>query len=181
MVHLFKKLLAKSKPSPKNKSSSQESSSLNPSESPPASLLSSEKKHPGILVVVGNESIFSRALIDYAVDMAHRLSYEIIALNTAPLSCETFKLFSSSRKKVCDEFKELAEKNVCAFKKEVEQHNIPFSHVVKFCDTDRAIDELQTEIGDIDFIVSDAQSDHDFEVSTDQEMPRCEVFVYAMN
>jgi hypothetical protein len=181
MVPLFKKLLAKSKPAQKNKSSSQNSPPLDSSESPLTSRSSHEKKHPGILVVVGNESIFPRPLIDYAVDMAHRLSYEIVALNTAPLSCETFKLFSSSRKKVCEEFKELAEKNVYAFKKEVEQHNIPFTHVVKFCETDQAIDELQTEIGDIDFIVSDSQADHDFEVSMDQEMPRCEVFVYAMS
>lgn len=137
----------------------------------------------GKLVVVGNESHFSRGLIDYAIDMAKRMSYEIVALNTAPLSCETFKLFSSSRNQVCQEFIQLAETNARAFKEEIADLNIPFTHVVKFCETDQAIDELQKEIGEIDFIVSDAQADHDFEVSMDQDQqrPRCDVFVYAVN
>lgn len=142
-----------------------------------------DTKQYGKLVVVGNESHFSPGLIDYAVDMAKRMAYEIVALNTAPLSCNTFKLFSSSRKQVCEDFLKLAEKNVRDFKAEVTALNIPFSHVIKFCDTDQAIDELQQEIGEIDFIVSDSQADHDFDVSMDmdQESPRCEVFVYAVN
>ena len=42
------------------------------------------------LLVVGRESTFSKEIIDYALDMAQRMSYEILALNTAPLSCDTF-------------------------------------------------------------------------------------------
>jgi hypothetical protein len=34
------------------------------------------------LLVVGKESVFSEEIIDYAIEMAERLSYEIIALNT---------------------------------------------------------------------------------------------------
>ncbi|MBW2325983.1 MAG: hypothetical protein JRF45_05705 [Deltaproteobacteria bacterium] len=48
------------------------------------------------LLVMGRESTFSKEIIDYALEMAQRMSYDILALNTAPLSCETFKLFSSS-------------------------------------------------------------------------------------
>lgn len=135
----------------------------------------------GKLVVVGNESIFSPDLMDYALEMAQRMSYEIVALNTAPLSCETFKLFSSSRRQVCNEFQQLAEKNVTAFKDKVTALNIPFLHVVKFCDTDQAIEELRKEIGEIDFIASDAQTPNEFEITMDQEVPRCSVFVYAVN
>lgn len=176
MASLLKKLLAKRNRSNQNSHLSQKAS---PNQSSPES--AHDIKPFGKLVVVGNESIFSRPLIDYAVDMAQRMSYEIVALNTAPLSCETFKLFSSSRNKVCQDFQELSEQNVRAFKEEVRQLNIPFSHVVKFCDTDQAIEELQKEIGGIDFIVSDAQAEQDIEVAMDREAPRCQVFVYAMN
>ena len=58
------------------------------------------------LVVVGRESEYSQEIIDYAIEMAERMSYEIIALNAAPLSCETFKLFSSSRDKICEDFED---------------------------------------------------------------------------
>ena len=57
-----------------------------------------EKEESKKLVVVGKESTFSQEIIDYAIDMAERMSYEIVALNTAPLSCETFKLSSSRTK-----------------------------------------------------------------------------------
>ncbi len=176
MASLLKKLLAR-------KNRSRQTPNLPPTNIPsyPDAISNQDNKPSGKLVVVGNESIFSRPLIDYAVDMAQRMSYEIVALNTAPLSCETFKLFSSSRNQVCQDFQELSEKNVVAFKEEVRQLNIPFSHVVKFCETDRAIEELQKEIGEIDFIVSDSQADQEIEVSMDQDAPRCQVFVYAMN
>lgn len=180
MLPFIKNIIAKKNHSGKKSLSATQTSSKQPDN---PSVTPTDNKHYGKLVVVGNESHFSRGLIDYAVDMAGRMSYEIVALNTAPLSCETFKLFSSSRKQVCEEFIQLAEKNVRAFEKEVAALNIPFTHVIKFCDTDKAINDLQDEIGEIDFIVSDAQADHDFEVSMDQERqsPRCEVFVYAVN
>jgi len=40
----------------------------------------------GRLVVMGHESMFSDEVIGYAIDMAKRMSYEILALNSAPLS-----------------------------------------------------------------------------------------------
>ena len=44
------------------------------------------KQEPRRLVVIGRESVFSQEIIDYAIEMAERMSYEIIALNAAPLS-----------------------------------------------------------------------------------------------
>ncbi|MCJ7539291.1 MAG: hypothetical protein MUO88_06450, partial [Desulfobacterales bacterium] len=62
-----------------------------------------EEQAPTKLLVMGRESTFSKEIIDYALEMAQRMSYDILALNTAPLSCDTFKLFSSSRDQVCEE------------------------------------------------------------------------------
>lgn len=134
----------------------------------------------GKLVVVGRESEFPRDLVDYALDMAQRLSYEIVALNTAPLSCETFKIFSSSRSKLCEEFQGLAEKSAAEFRAEVTQRGIPFKHVIKFSDVDDALRDLQGEIGDIDFIVSDVQETEAREASTEERRLESEIVVYAM-
>jgi hypothetical protein len=147
----------------------------------PERLMSDEGNgYHGKLVVVGRESEFPRDLVDYALDMAHRLSYEIVALNTAPLSCETFKIFSSSRSKLCEDFQGLAEKSAAEFQAEVSQKGIPFTHVVKFSDVDDALRDLQDEIGDIDFVVSDAQEAEIQEAPTAERRLESEIVVYAM-
>lgn len=134
----------------------------------------------GKLVVVGRESEFPRDLVEYALDMAERLSYEIVALSTAPLSCETFKFFSSSRSKLCEDFQSLAEQSAATFRNEVAQRGLAFTHVVKFSEVDRALKDLQNEIGDIDFIVSDAKQDTIQEPTGDDRRPESEIVVYAM-
>lgn len=136
--------------------------------------------HHGKLVVVGRESEFPMDLVAYALDMAERLSYEIVALNTAPLSCETFKFFSSSRSKLCQDFQNLAEQSAAAFRDEVLQRGLSFTHVIKFCDIDEALTELQGEIGGIDFIVSDAQQDAPPQLPSEGPRPESEIVVYAM-
>ena len=100
------------------------------------------------LVVVGRESVFSQEIVDYALERAERMSYEIIALNTAPLSCETFKLFSSSRNKICEDFEDLSKKMSERFRKRPKK-NIPFAHVVKFKESYGVLKELKNEIGEM--------------------------------
>lgn len=136
--------------------------------------------HHGKLVVVGRESEFPRDLVDYALDMAERLSYEIVALNTAPLSCDTFKFLSSSRSKLCQDFRGLSEKSAAGFQAEVVRRGIAFTHVVKFSDIDDALAELQDEIGGIDFIVSDVQEAVTPEAPVEGERLQSEIVVYAM-
>jgi len=90
----------------------------------------------GKLLVVGREGTFSREIIDYAIEMAQRLSYEILALNTAALSGETFRLFSSSHRKLSEDFRALSEKNARPFQQEAEKLGVSFAHVVKFSHRD---------------------------------------------
>ena len=97
---------------------------------------------PKKLVVVGNESRFSKDIMDYAIDMAERMSYEIVALNAAPLSCDTFKLFSESRNKICSDFQTLAENSVRPFKEAAEARGISFTHIVKYTDSNEVLSEL---------------------------------------
>jgi hypothetical protein len=134
----------------------------------------------GTLLVIGRESAFTPDVIDYAVDMADRLSYDIVALNTAPLSCETFKLFSSSRNKVCQDFQRISEENAGAFAARAAQKHIRFDHVVKFSEADQAIDEVRREQGQIDFVISDLEEIHADVQAEHGARPHREICVYSM-
>ncbi len=132
------------------------------------------------LVVVGRESVFSEGIIDYALEMAERMSYEIVALNTAPLSCETFKLFSSSHNKICEDFEGLSKKNVRAFQEAAEKKGIPFTHVVKFSESYEVLKEIRNEIGEFEFVVSESEDQAAVSRLENGEKAKSEIFVYSM-
>jgi hypothetical protein len=135
---------------------------------------------PGRLLVIGRESTFSRGVIDYSLEMAKRMSYDILALNTTPLSSETFKIFSSSHKQLCRDFRALAEENVQEFRKEAEGLGVPFAHVVRFVDRDHAVEEINHEFKDIEFVVSDAEQEGAVNRTEEGERPAQPIYVYSM-
>lgn len=132
------------------------------------------------LLVMGRESNFSKEIIDYALEMAQRMSYEIIALNTAPLSCETFKLFSSSHNEVCKEFKSLSEKNAGLFQEAAAEKGIPFDHMVMFSEPDEALQAVTKENKDIAFVVSDSVENRAENRIEEGERLRQNLYVYSM-
>ncbi len=118
-----------------------------------------EGSHDGRLVVLGHESEFSERLIEYALEMAKRLSYGIVAVNAAGFSEESFRSFPAARKRVWRDFQTVSEKNAVGFRRAAAQEGIPFSHVVKFPGQDAAIQEVQQEMGEVDFVVSEPEDD----------------------
>jgi hypothetical protein len=132
------------------------------------------------LLVMGNESVFAKEIIDYALEMAQRMSYEILALNTAPLSCETFKLFSSSRDQVCEEFKSMSAKNAGLFQELAVEKGIPFDHIVMFSEPEAALESITKEHKDIAFVVSESVEDRTESRIEEGERLRRNVYVYSM-
>lgn len=139
-----------------------------------------EEQEPTRLLVMGRESDFSKEIVDYALDMAKRMSYEILALNTAPLSCETFKLFSSSRNQVCEEFKSMSEKNAGLFQEAASEKGIPFDHVVMFSEPDEALNIVTREHKDIAFVVSESVENRTESRIEEGERLRRNLYVYSM-
>jgi hypothetical protein len=140
----------------------------------------SEPAVSGKLLVVGHETIFSQTVIDYALDMARRMSYEIVALNAAPLSCNAFKPFSASQKKLCDEFRQMSVEHVQSFKQAAEKMGIPFAHVVKFAEPEKALEMIQKEYNPIDFVITDEQPVSLEDRISDTQRPTRRVYVYSM-
>ena len=138
------------------------------------------EQEPTRLLVMGRESDFSKEIIDYALDMAQRMTYEILALNTAPLSCETFKLFSSSRNQVCEEFKSMSEKSAGLFQEAAAEKGIPFDHVVMFSKPEEALESINREHKDIAFVVSESVEDREESRIEEGERLRRNLYVYSM-
>ena len=136
-------------------------------------------KKPRKLVVVGKESAFSRELIDYSLEMAQRMSSNMVALNTAPLSSGAHKLLSSSRDKMCQEFQELSEKSARLFQEEANRKGVNFEHLVKFTETDEALEEIGEEVH-IDFVISENEGNEVAARVENSERLRREIFVYSM-
>jgi hypothetical protein len=134
----------------------------------------------GRLVVMGHESMFSDEVIGYAIDMAKRMSYEILALNSAPLSCDSFGLFSTSRNKLCQEFRSISEKNAAAFRQIAETERVPFVHVVKFDEPEQALASLQNEYDQIEFVIADEQPQVAMDRAAESNRPKRELLVYSM-
>jgi len=139
-----------------------------------------EEQEPTRLLVMGRESDFSKEIIDYALEMAQRMSYEILALNTAPLSCETFKLFSSSHNHVCQEFKSMSKKNAGLFQEAAFEKGIPFDHVVMFIEPEEALESINREYKDIAFVVSESVEDRTESRIEEGERLRRNLYVYSM-
>ena len=139
-----------------------------------------EEQAPTKLLVMGRESTFSKEIIDYALEMAQRMSYDILALNTAPLSCETFKLFSSSRNQVCEEFKGMSEKNAGLFQEAAAEKGIAFNHIVMFSEPEEALESITKENRNIAFVVSETVEDRVDSRIEDGERLRTNLFVYSM-
>jgi hypothetical protein len=138
------------------------------------------EQEPTRLLVMGRESDFSKEIIDYALEMAQRMSYEILALNTAPLSCETFKLFSSSRNQVCEEFKSMSEKSAGLFQEAATEKGIPFDHVVMFSEPEEALTSINREYKDIAFVVSESVEDRGESRIEEGERLRRNLYVYSI-
>jgi len=132
------------------------------------------------LLVAGRESTFSKEIIDYALDMAQRMSYDILALNTAPLSCETFKLFSSSRNQICEEFKSMSEKNAAMFQQAAAEKGIAFDHIVMFSEADVALQEVTRNNKNIAFVVSESIEDRAENRIEEGERLRQHLYVYSV-
>jgi hypothetical protein len=137
-------------------------------------------KEPTKLLVMGRESDFSKEIIDYALEMAERMSYEILALNTAPLSCETFKLFSSSRDQVCEKFKNMSEKNAGLFQEAAAEKGISFHHIVMFSEPEEALQSITREHKDIAFVVSETLEDRAESRIEEGERLHRNLYVYSM-
>jgi hypothetical protein len=107
------------------------------------------------LVVASYESRFSDDLVAYALEMAQRMDFGIIAVNAANLTHDVTEFFSTTHEALFNDFKEASTRNVQAFRTRAVELDLKFTHTIKFSSIDHAIDDITKKCGEIEFIISE--------------------------
>ena len=110
------------------------------------------------LVVATLESRFSDEMVEYALDMAKRMDYGIIAVNAANLTHDVTSFFSTTQEELYADFKDAAGKNVAPFEAKAAELGLKFAHTTSQVDVDHAIADITKECGHIEFIISENKS-----------------------
>ena len=122
-------------------------------------ILEEMDKQPSMILVLGRGHTFSKGLKDYAIGLAERLNYEILAVNTKFIPNDFLPLVSQFRDKLRDDFSALASEAAADFASQCEKAQVTFQHMVKFGDATQVIKELNREIKNLDYVVSEPDED----------------------
>jgi hypothetical protein len=107
------------------------------------------------ILVLGQDETFSDAVLDYATLLAERLGYELVALN---VGTPAGKLLSPFGKHMQEEFRQQAQAAAAVLEQKAAQKNIPCTHVVKFGDVAKAVEEINREYRRIELVITDSPS-----------------------
>ena len=133
------------------------------------------------LVVASQDSTFADSAVEYAIDMAKRMDYHLIALNAVHMEHPIVNALSTADQ-ACKDFIKAAEKNVNDFRKKAEKKGLELTHVVNFNTVDKAIKEIEMEFKNIEFVVSThAEEDFNYERPVNENRIEQRLCVYAMS
>lgn len=106
------------------------------------------------ILVVGREAAFSEAVVDYAVNLAERLGYDLIALNVGPKAETGGFLYSPYRRYLQEKFRKQATAAARLLEAKAREKGLAFDHQVRFGDLSRAIEELNHQKRRIEFVIN---------------------------
>jgi hypothetical protein len=110
---------------------------------------SSNKK----ILVLGDEYLFPKQIIDYAVDMAKRFGYDIVALNALPYDHRS-RFLDNFHGRVNDSFVEHAERAVMPFAIRAQEEGIVFYHHVEKLGEKEALRKMHKSHPEIEFVIT---------------------------
>ena len=121
------------------------------------------------ILVVGQADQFSDPLIDYAIGLAKRMTYEIIALNCASIDFETSKKSEPYQKEMFKNFQASAANGARVFAARAAEEGIPFRHVVEPGNVGSCVQRMERNINRLQFVLKDPESPR--EVVQDTSIP----------
>ena len=113
------------------------------------------EKAPSMILVLGRGHSFSKELKDYAVGLAGRLGYEIVAVNAKYIPNDFLPLVSNYRDRLRQDFSSLAGEAGDEFRRQCEVEGISFRHQVKFGDGTSVIKEMHREFKTLEYVVTE--------------------------
>ena len=109
------------------------------------------------ILVLGKEDTFADYLVNYALDMAERFDYEIVAVNALPMSRKT-RVLSGFADEIGERFENNALNAGAAFQRRAEERGIHFSQEVKLMSEQKALRALHKERNNIEFVLTEPES-----------------------
>ena len=109
------------------------------------------------ILVLGNEDTFADYLVNYAVDMAERFNYEIVALNALPISKKT-RILSGFAEEISERFHNNARSAGTGFREKAEERGVPFRQEIRLMSEQKAIRGLHREGGNIEFVLTEPEN-----------------------
>jgi nucleotide-binding universal stress UspA family protein len=119
------------------------------------------------ILVLGNEDTFPDYLIDYAVDMAERFDYEIIALNALPMSRKT-RVLSGFADEIGERFRTNAGNAGEVFRKRAEERGVRFRQEIELMSEQKAIRHLHKKEDNIEFVLTEPEN------ASSEQAPECQ-------
>jgi hypothetical protein len=105
------------------------------------------------ILIVSREPRFSESVVNYAVNLAERLGYDLIALNVGPGSTKGL-LQSSYRYFQGEKFKSSAKKAAARIAGRLQAKGLGFEHLVRFGEVGTAVEALNHEKRRIEFVLN---------------------------
>jgi hypothetical protein len=121
------------------------------------------------ILVAGEGETFANGVMDYAVNLAERLGYEIIALNVSP-ELGTSGFLSPYKRYLREQFRQRAAAAAAAPRQKVAAKGLRFEHLVRFGDLSRAIEDVNHEFKRIEFVITSENEDVD-EMTAEVTLP----------
>ena len=106
--------------------------------------------------MVGQGETLDAEVMDYAVNLAERLGYDLIALSVNPALGQKGRFFSPYRQHLREKFTQRALAAGEALKRKLALKGINFEQVVKFGDLGQAVADVNRQIKRIEFVITQA-------------------------
>lgn len=113
------------------------------------------EQEPPMLLVVGRGHTFSKDLKEYAIGLAGRLKYEIVAVNTKYIPNDFLPLVTPYRDKLREDFTVLASEAAGDFQTQCEDAGVVFHHITKFGEATDVIRELHREFKRMEYVLTE--------------------------
>jgi hypothetical protein len=111
------------------------------------------------ILVLGLDGRFSQALCDYAVGLAGRLGYEIVAVNAKHFPSEFLASINPFREKLKADFEAKAIEAAEKFETVASTAGVPFRHVIKYGEGQDVIKELYSELKKLEYVLTEPDSE----------------------
>jgi hypothetical protein len=119
------------------------------------------------ILIVGREGIFSQEMMDYAIHLAERLDFDLLALSVGSQDSD-------------EAFEMLAHKKASAFKRKADRRGIHCTHLIKRGRPGPAVEDVNREIKRVELVIADLGIDRE-EVAREVTIPLLSVVADSLN